>query len=426
MKAASDAAKILVIDDEEAVLQSCRRVFEGSGYEVTTATAGVEGLALAGETKYDVIICDWMMPGLDGMDVVRELDKRSPESAVVMVSGYPSTDRATEAMARGALEYLAKPFGPDEILRAVDRARRRKAEQEKKTMERAHSVARSLQFPTPDLDDKSPSTIAETVATKVGVGKVTSPWRSVLVLGLLGGAYIAFGGVLATSVSFDLAARMGTGFARFMAGSAFSLGLILVVVAGAELFTGNNLMISSVMAGGITLGRMLERWGLVYVANFLGAVLVALLFVLSGLWKNASNAVGAAAVAAAYSRVNQGFWEALVRGIGCNWLVCLAVWMAMASRQTIGKILAIYFPIMAFVAIGFEHCVANMYFVPAGLFLKSIAGLPAPEGMLAGALTWGSFFLKSLLPVTIGNIVGGAVFVGMSYWGAYLLPSNRA
>jgi formate/nitrite transporter len=199
---------------------------------------------------------------------------------------------------------------------------------------------------------------------------------------------------------------------------------MLVIIAGAELFTGNNLMISSVMAREITFGRMLERWGLVYSANFIGAVLLAVLFVFSGLWKLSDSALGAAAVRTAYGKVNLSFLEALLRGVGCNWLVCLAVWMALASQQTIGKIFAIFFPIMGFVALGFEHSVANMYFIPTGLLLRSWAGLPAPAGYAPESLSWLSFLWRNLLPVTIGNILGGGVFVGMSYWSAYLRPAG--
>ncbi len=205
----------------------------------------------------------------------------------------------------------------------------------------------------------------------------------------------------------------------------FSLGLMLVVIAGGELFTGNNLMISSALAGQIGYGRMALRWALVYAANFAGAVLLSLLWVFSGLWKMGDGALGASALASALARVNLSFLQALLRGIGCNWLVCLAVWMALASRQTIGKIFAIFFPIMGFVALGFEHSVANMYFIPTGLFLKNWMGVVLPGGS-AASLTWASFLWRNLLPVTIGNIIGGAVFVGMSYWSAYLRPTAPA
>ncbi|MBN2061215.1 MAG: formate/nitrite transporter family protein [Deltaproteobacteria bacterium] len=415
--------KMLVIDDEELVLESCRKIFKSEGFEVVTTTIPQEGLKLASDSKFDIILCDWKMPGFDGMDVVKELEQRTPESAVVMISGFPSVGRATEAMKLGAMDYVAKPFTPEEISGTVKRAMQNKLSQEKKVIGRFEQIVKGLQFPLPAVEDKAPKTIAETVASTVGVGKTTSPWLSVFILGILAGSYIGFGGLLSTTVTFDLAAKMGIGFTKFMSGAAFSLGLILVVIAGAELFTGNNLMISSVMTGDITFGKMTKRWVLVYIANFVGSILLALIFYLAGLWKTGNGALGNAAIGIALNKVSLGFWEALVRGIGCNWLVCLAVWMALAARQTIGKIFAIFFPIMGFVAIGFEHCIANMYFIPTGIFLKTWAGLDVTQVLNIDVLGWGNFLLKNLLPVTIGNIIGGALFVGMGYWSAYLRPS---
>jgi formate/nitrite transporter len=419
------AERMLIIDDEVIVLESCRRVFSEQGFEVSVTSSPSEGLQLAKNSRFDVILCDWQMPGFDGMDVVEELDRTSPESTVVMISGYPSVGRATEALKRGAMDYVSKPFTPDEILETVRRAMSRKITEEKKTIGRFEKIMKSWQFPVPAMEDKAPKTIAETVASTVGVGKATSPWFSVFVLGILAGSYIGFGGLLSTSVTFDLAAKAGIGIQKLVAGSAFSLGLMLVVIAGAELFTGNNLMISSVMSREITFGVMLRRWGLVFLANFIGSILLALLFYFSGLWKTGNGALGASALAIAFAKVKLGFGEALWRGIGCNWLVCLAVWMALAARQTISKIFAIFFPIMGFVAIGFEHCIANMYFIPVGIFLKNWAGIAAPAGMDPAILSWGGFLWNNLLPVTIGNVLGGGVFVGMSYWGAYLRPLNE-
>ncbi|MBW2039456.1 MAG: formate/nitrite transporter family protein [Deltaproteobacteria bacterium] len=418
------AERMLIIDDEEIVLESCRRIFSDEGFQVVCTTSPQEGLRLVSDSSFDVILCDWKMPGFDGMDVVEELDRRSPDSVVVMISGYPTVGRATEAMKRGAMDYVAKPFTPEEIVEAVKKAVKRKVTEEKKAIGRFERIIKSVEFPVPSIEDKAPKTIAETVASTVGVGKVTSPWLTVFVLGILAGTYIGFGGLLSTTVTFDLAAKVGIGFKKFLAGSAFSLGLMLVVIAGSELFTGNNLMVSSVMAREITLSTMSKRWALVYVANFIGSIVLALVFYFSGLWKTGNGALGAAAVGIAFTKVNLGFIEALVRGIGCNWLVCLAVWMALAARQTIGKIFAIYFPIMAFVAIGFEHCIANMYFIPTGIFLNHWAGVAGPAAFDPGSLSWISFLWKNLLPVTIGNIIGGGVFVGMSYWGAYLRPSK--
>jgi formate/nitrite transporter len=417
------AERMLIIDDEEVVLKSCRKIFTAEGFDVTTTTSPQEGLRLVSDSSFEVILCDWKMPGFDGMDVLEELDRRSPDSAAVMISGYPTVGRATEAMKRGAMDYVAKPFTPEEIVEAVKRAVKRKVTEEKRALGRFEKVIQSVQFPTPSVEDKPPQTIAETVASTVGVGKVTSPWVTVFVLGILAGSYIGFGGLLSTAVSFDIAETLGIGFKKFLAGSAFSVGLMLVVIAGAELFTGNNLMLSSAMAKKITFSTMWMRWGVVWFANLIGSVILALILYLSGLWKTGNGALGAAAVGIAYLKVNLSFVEVLVRAIGCNWLVCLAVWMALAARQTIGKIFAIYFPIMAFVAIGFEHVVANMYFIPAGIFLHRWAGIAAPAAFDPASLNWVSFLWKNMVPATIGNIIGGGVFVGMSYWGAYLRPS---
>jgi formate transporter len=418
------AEKMLIIDDDEIVLKSCRRIFEKEGFEVTTTETPQEGLKLVTEKAFDVILVDWMMPGFDGMDVVEEIDKRSPNSAMVMVSGHPSVGRATEAMKRGAMDYIPKPFKPQEIIEVVKRAVRRKVTEETKAVGRFEKMMKAWQFPVPTLEDKAPKNIAETVAQTVGVAKATSPWLSVLVLGILGGSYTGFGGYLSTTVTFDAAAKLGTGLTKLLSGAAFSVGLMLVVIAGAELFTGNNLMVSSVMLKEISFGTMMKRWGLVFVANFVGSLLVTILFFYSGLWKTGDGALGVAAVKIAYSKIHLTFSEALWRGIGCNWLVCLAVWMALAARQTIGKIFAIFFPVMAFVALGFEHCVANMYFIPTGILFVQKLPLPAIAGIDPSMINWVNFLWKNLLPVTIGNIIGGTVFVGMSYWGAYLRPAR--
>jgi len=199
------ARKMLVIDDDSMVLSSCLRIFETENFDVITTTSPEEGLSLVLDTYFDVILCDWMMQGLDGMDVMTRLDETSPGSAVVMITGYPSIERATEAMKRGAMDYVCKPFTPDEITDTVKKAVKRKVTEEKKAMGRFEKIIQSVQFPAPTMEDKPPKTIAETVASTVGVGKTTSPWLSVFVLGILAGAYIGFGGLLSTCVTFDLA-----------------------------------------------------------------------------------------------------------------------------------------------------------------------------------------------------------------------------
>ncbi len=412
---------MLIIDDDSAVLMSCERIFSEEGFDVEVTSDPKEGLQRATQKKYTVILCDWQMPGLDGLDVVAELESRAPESTVVMISGYPSVGRATEAMKRGAMDYLAKPFTPEEITTTVRKAIQNKFTQEKKAIGRFEQML--SKFPVPSLDDKGPQIIAETVAQSLGVLKATSPWISLFVLGVMAGAYIGFGGLFSASVTFDMDPAMGIGLKKLITGASFSLGLMLVVIAGGELFTGNNLMVSSVMVGEVTWTKVMAKWALVYFANFVGSILLAWLFYFSGLWKAGGGALGEAAVKVAYAKVNLDLGEAFVRAVGCNWLVCLAVWMALASRQVIGKIFAIFFPIMGFVAIGFEHCVANMYFIPSGIFLARWAGL-APDGLDLTTLTWSAFLLKNLIPVTIGNTIGGVVFVGLGYWGAYLRTSK--
>ncbi|WDP91816.1 MAG: formate/nitrite transporter family protein [Desulfobacter sp.] len=412
------AQTMLIIDDDTAVLASCQRIFAEEGFEVTTTTNPLEGLDMARHKPYSVILCDWNMPELDGMDVVAALETHAPESAVVMISGYPSVGRAAEAMKRGAMDYLAKPFTPEEICDAVRRAMAGKLDREKRALGRFEKILDK--FPTQGVDDKGPKIIAETVAQTVGVAKATSPWLSLFVLGVMAGAYIGFGGLFSMSVTFDMAP---VGMKKLVAGGAFSIGLMLVVIAGAELFTGNNLMVSSVVTGRVTWQKVLAKWGLVYTANFIGSIILALLFYYSGLWKTGGGALGETAVKIAHAKVNLDFGEAFIRAIGCNWMVCLAVWMALAARQIVSKIFAIFFPIMAFVAIGFEHCIANMFFIPGGVFLAGWAGI-APAGVDVSTLTWSAFVVNNLIPVTIGNTIGGVLFVGLGYWGAYLRPSR--
>lgn len=228
------------------------------------------------------------------------------------------------------------------------------------------------------------------------------------VLSLLAGFYISFGAQLATVVTSDAAVHLGNGVARFLGGSVFSLGLMLVVICGAELFTGNSLLASSVLDGEISLGKMLENWGVVIVGNLLGAIFFAWMMAETRLWEN--GAVGEQTLKIATLKSNLSFWVAFIRGVLCNWLVCLAVFMATAARDVPGKLLACYMPIMAFVASGFEHNVANMYFIPSGLLIKE--AFPAADP----SLTWSNFLIANLIPVTLGNIVGGVLFVALAYW----------
>jgi formate/nitrite transporter len=312
---------------------------------------------------------------------------------------------------------VRKPFTPDEIVQAVERAL--SAPPSAHALDGVERLADKLEKATPvaeHFENRTPAAVTRMVMKSVGVNKARAPLASVTVLGVLAGVYIGFGAAMATLVGHDAAKYIGVGLAQVFTGAVFSVGLMLVVLAGAELFTGNNLMVVSVLGREYGWGRMLGRWALVYAANFAGSVLLAWLMFRSGLWKTASNAVGARALAIANAKVSLPFEEAFFRGIGCNWLVCLAVWMALSSKDVAGKILAVFFPIMAFVALGFEHCVANMYFVPLGIFLK---GSAVVSGLDVQPLTWGRFLVANLVPVTLGNVVGGGLFVGALYWFSY-------
>ncbi|HPD97257.1 MAG TPA: formate/nitrite transporter family protein [Synergistales bacterium] len=261
---------------------------------------------------------------------------------------------------------------------------------------------------------KSPVELAKS-ACLAAKAKVAWSVPQMLVLGTMAGAYIAFGGWLMTVVTHDLAGTMGVGFSKFLGGAIFSVGLMLVVIAGAELFTGNCMMPLSVMAGCTPMSGVIRNWFWVYVANFLGSVLVAFLIYYSGLWK---GAIGVHAFKIAAGKMNLPIGEAIFRGILCNWLVVLAVWMSMAATDIIGKIWAIFFPIMAFVASGFEHSIANMYFMALGLLLKGDPSVVSGAGLSGEVLSNVSVggYLHNLVPVTIGNMIGGIFFVAVFYF----------
>jgi formate transporter len=264
-------------------------------------------------------------------------------------------------------------------------------------------------------------------AEDIGVRKAESPSLKVFMLAVLAGAFIALGAVFSTTTLAG-SAVLPYGAARLLGGLAFCLGLILVVVAGAELFTGNNLIVMAWANGRVSTAALLRNWVIVFVGNFAGSLGTAALMFLSRQYTSGAGSVGEMALKTASSKVHLGFIQAIALGILCNALVCLAVWMTYGSRSTIDKIIAILFPITAFVAAGFEHSVANMYFIPYGLFIQQFdPGFVASLGdkvNLVG-LTWGSFLLNNLLPVTIGNIIGGAGLVGIIYWMIYLRGTKR-
>lgn len=267
-------------------------------------------------------------------------------------------------------------------------------------------------------------------AEKIGAQKTRADVVSLLALAVLAGAFIALGAMFATTVLAGTDGTVPFGLSRLMAGGVFCLGLILVVLGGAELFTGNTLIVVALAAGEIRLIEMLRVWLIVYVGNFIGAVGTAILVFLSGQYLADHGSVDEVALRLATAKVTLPFDRALYLGILCNVLVCLAVWLTYGARTTTDKLLAVLFPVSAFVAAGFEHSVANMYLIPIGLLLKDfapaewLAGAAKNAGNLA-ALSWLAFF-RSLIPVTIGNIVGGGVLVGAVYWFVYLRGAPRA
>ncbi len=247
----------------------------------------------------------------------------------------------------------------------------------------------------------APKEIAE-VVVKAGEKKAKLPALKMILLGIFAGIFIALAGVGAT---------LGNVYGGKIAGACiFPAGLAMVVVAGSELFTGNNLMVTALFKKKIGFKALLKNWSLVFLGNFIGAVAVAGVAVLSGALDGASDAV----VATAVNKINLNVVEAVTRGILCNFLVCIAVWMAFGAETVSGKIIAMFFPIMLFVLCGFEHSVADMFYGPAGIFMAVRNGLEV-EG-----LNFGAFLFQNLVPVTLGNIIGGAGLVGGGYYLAYL------
>ena len=248
----------------------------------------------------------------------------------------------------------------------------------------------------------SPAEITE-IWINNGIKKANLSVGKMFVLGMLAGAYIGFGAnvfVLATAAGGDPFQSM---VAKLIGAALFPVGLMMVILCGAELFTGNNLLTLALMDKKITAGKMLKNWVIVYIGNLIGSVLLAFVLAKSGLF---ADAAGERAMAIAASKTSIPFMPAVLRGIGCNVLVVLACWLQAGAKDMIGKIFAIWFPIMMFVFAGFEHSVANMTYIPLGIFLGA-------------DVSWGAFFLANLVPVTIGNLIGGAVVIPFAYYYAY-------
>jgi formate transporter len=267
------------------------------------------------------------------------------------------------------------------------------------------------------FDAFSPKEIAERVE-KIGVAKARLPLISMLMLGVLAGAFIGLGALFFVLIKSD--ASLGFATSQLLGGLAFSLGLILVVVAGAELFTGNNLLAMAWADSKITTFELLKNWIIVCCANFIGAAGLAVLVFLSGHAEMNNGAIADEYVKIAMTKCTMPFWTAFFKGILCNVLVCLAVWMALAGRSVIDKVVVIVFPISAFVAAGFEHSIANMYIIPLAMLLEAF-GNTVPN---SPAVTWLGFF-SNLVPVILGNLIGGSVLVALIYYVIYRWAPGR-
>ncbi|MGB0432298.1 MAG: formate transporter FocA [Bacteroidia bacterium] len=248
-------------------------------------------------------------------------------------------------------------------------------------------------------------------------------FTKLFVLALLAGAFIGLGAIFATTVTTN--SNLYWGMTKLIGGLAFSLGLILVIVGGAALFTGNNLIVIAWASRKVSLKAVFRNWGIVYFGNMVGAFSLAILMFISLQYSFNNGAVGLNALNIANAKCGLDFVQAIMLGILCNMLVCLAVWLCFSARSTIDKILAIIFPITGFVAAGFEHSIANMYFIFKALLIKSFA----PDSFWTSIartssdfenLNWSNFLIGNLVPVTIGNIIGGSVLVGFVYWFVYL------
>lgn len=275
---------------------------------------------------------------------------------------------------------------------------------------------------TKNIDALLPAEMALRAET-IGVSKVRMSASKTIVLATLAGAFISFGAILFTTVTAGSA--MSFGITRLIGGLAFSLGLVLVIVGGAELFTGNNLIIMAWANKKVSTQQVLRNWAWVYLGNMMGAMFIVVLMLFSRQYLFGSAVVGLNVLKIARAKCELGFMQAIALGILCNVLVCLAVWLCYSARTASDKILCILFPITAFIAAGFEHSVANMYFIPVAILVLDY-GDPEFLSLLNNttqnyqSVTWSNYFIHNLLPVTIGNIIGGAGLVGLVYWFVFL------
>lgn len=256
---------------------------------------------------------------------------------------------------------------------------------------------------------------------EISVKKAGNSLLNLFLLGILGGVFIAFAAE-GSNMAIHKLSGSDYGLGKALAGVIFATGLMLVIVAGAELFTGNTLMIIGLASKKISFFYMIKNWLVVYTGNFVGSVMIAWMMSNSGLFNASAGVMGGFTIKLAAYKVGLTFTQAIILGILCNWLVCLAVWMAAGAKDMTGKLLAIFFPISLFITSGFEHSVANMYYIPAGIFAKANASWVAQSGISVEKLlhlNWGTFLTANLIPVTIGNIIGGSILVGGIYWFIY-------
>ena len=274
-----------------------------------------------------------------------------------------------------------------------------------------------------NIDCIAPKEVAQGFSEKVMPAKANLKKTKMIVLAIAAGAFVAFGAQASLCVACGTEAACGWGIARILSGIVFATGLMMVVLTGAELFTGNVLMMFSVIKKKIKWYKLVRSWAIVYFGNFIGSLILAYLIFYSGSAHFNHDALGALTLATAKAKVSLTFTEAFTRGIMCNWLVCVAVWMATSSQRVIGKVFAIFFPMVIFVASGYEHSVANMFFIPNGILTKTIPSVVEAANLTQAdlsLLTWKGFFVNNLVPVTLGNIVGATIFVVLLFWLAYL------
>lgn len=258
---------------------------------------------------------------------------------------------------------------------------------------------------------------------ETAVGKANGSFSKLLILGIMAGAFIAFAAEGSNMAAFNLFYEPTTyGLGKALAGALFGTGLMLVVLCGGELFTGNTLILTAVCEKKVKITQMLRNWVIVYTGNLIGSMFIAFMMYHSGLFTSGADVLGAVTIKIAAYKTGLTFIQAFFLGIMCNWLVCLAVWLSYGADTMAGKILGIFFPIWLFITSGFEHSVANMYYIPAGILAKanpSFVELSHVSAEALANLSWSGFFINNLIPVTLGNIVGGGIFVGIAYWFVY-------